>query len=710
MIKTQPSRGLWFVPAGAILCVLPFILGQTAPNPTTTGPTTFKIRSQTPTSPTEEAEPVAAHSSSVPAMAPAPIESPTRKADETSPPTHDVNEGGSASSTASPSTSAISSTQPSPRSSQPAQARSLSPGQEFGLWTLLPAMVAIILAVATQQVVPSLALGILTGAVMMCVNKGIYNPIEMVMYAVDHYLLGVFVPRDPTNVAGVKEGYSHLRVIVFTQFIGGMIGVIEANGGTRAMVARVTHWMRTPRTGQMGALAGGILIFFDDYANALILGPSMRPVFDKLRLSRAKLAYIVDSTAAPVASLFIGTWLAAEINFLDKAFSQLGPDRPEFLKGLDGSAAFWSSIPYRTYAWLALFFVFIIALTGRDFGPMKKSEREALLNPPSDASKTSGDGPEISHWALGLLPVLTLVVMTLFLLIITGRNACAESNIQYSFDSIHACGSAIQTILAQSDSYTALLYAGITAAVVAVTTTIVSRTLPMSKTFDALTNGMQRIFGAQIVLILAWGLASVMGSLELDRVACDFLQAQVDKGNFEVPFLPTAIFITAAIISFSTGTSWGTMGILCPTTVAIAARLLAPLPVEHATPIFFSSIGAVLTGAVFGDHCSPISDTTVLSAITTECSLAEHVRTQLPYAFIIAIVGLLFTDVLDFFLIEHHPDFYNHYWNVYYGTALAAIVLFLILMIVGRKVKPRGYPPHPSRQTMPPTPMIGAGQ
>lgn len=706
MIKIQPSRGLWFVPAGAIVCLLPFLLAQTSPNSTTTGPTTFKIRSQPPANaPADASLPRAEQIDSTQMNTGGidPPEAPSREANRQPAGVPD----GMGASEAITTTTGPSAIPITPPGSQPAP--TLSPGQQFGLWTLLPAMVAIVLAIVTQQVVPALVLGILTGAVMMCINQGVYNPIEMVMYAVDHYLLGVFIPKDLTDAEGISDGYNRLNVIVFTQFIGGMIGLIEANGGTRAMVARVVHWMRTPRTGQFGALMGGILIFFDDYANALILGPAMRPVFDKLKLSRAKLAYIVDSTAAPVASLFIGTWLATEINFLDTAFNDLGENRPAFLAGMDGSTAFWSSIPYRTYAWLALFFVFIIAMTGRDFGPMKKSERAAQLDPPQDSSR-SADGPEISHWALGLLPVATLVFVTLLLLVVTGQAKCATKSVPLVYDSIGSCWKSVQLILANADSYKALLYAGITAAVVAISTTILSRTLSMSKTFEATIGGMQRIFGAQIVLILAWGLTLVMSNLQLNQVACDFLQSQVDKGNFEVPFLPTAIFITAAIISFSTGTSWGTMGILCPVTVGIAARLLAPLPVEHATPLFFSSIGAVLTGAVFGDHCSPISDTTVLSSITTECTLAEHVRTQMPYAFVIAIVGLLSTDVLDYYLITHHESFYNNHWNVYYGTSLAAVALFLILMIVGRKVKPRGYPPHPSRQTMPPKPIIGAGQ
>lgn len=559
----------------------------------------------------------------------------------------------------------------------------------FGLWSIAPALVAIGLAVITQQVVPSLALGILTAAAMICWMGGDHNPINWVIYSLRTYVLGVFIPEDPTSLEKIKTGYNRLHVIVFTQFIGGMIGIIEANGGTRAMVAKVTHLMKTRRSGQLGALGGGILIFFDDYANALILGPAMRPVFDRLRLSRAKLAYIVDSTAAPVASLFIGTWLAAEIDFLNGAIKGLGDARPAFMQGVNGTSAFWSSIPYRTYAWLALFFVFVLAVTGRDFGPMRKAEAEAAAGPGDGTEgNQNSEADEGRHWYLGFFPVCLLVVMTVALLFVTGRRGCNADGVALGFGSVAEISRSIMDMLGKADSYVALLYSGLAAAVLAAVMTVFSRKLSLAKTMDGMTGGMQRIFGAQIVLILAWGISTATQDLQLGQAATAFLQAKVASGHFAVPLLPTVIFVTAAIVSFSTGTSWGTMGILCPTTVAISANLLAPLPVDQAMPLFYASIGAVLTGAVFGDHCSPISDTTVLSAMASECDLPVHVRTQLPYAFITAIVGLLCTDLLDFYLISHYPTFYGSTWNVYFGTSLAALVLTLIILLFGRKTAP----------------------
>jgi Na+/H+ antiporter NhaC len=584
----------------------------------------------------------------------------------------------------------------SPAAAGQADSTSRSPRDFFGGWALLPALVAIVLAIASRQVVPSLSLGILTAAVMMCIHGGSYNPLAMIQYALEHYLLGVFVPVDPTDMKARGEGFNHLRVIVFTQFIGGMIGIVEANGGTRAMVARVLHLMRTRRRGQLGALGGGLLIFFDDYANALILGPAMRPVFDRLRLSREKLAYIVDSTAAPVASVFIGTWLAAEISYLDGALGGLA-SRPAFLEEMTGSAAFWGSLPYRTYAWLALFMVLIIGWTGRDFGPMRKCESlSAAGGSTKGPTHNAEPAPDGRHWYLGFVPVALLVVLTVTLLIITGRHACDAKGMALTFGSVTEITESLGNILGEADSYTALLYAGLTAVTIAAALSVATRRLTFARTIDGMTDGMARIFRAQIVLILAWGLSSATTHLQLGEVASAFLQDKVDRQLFEVQLLPVAVFLTACFVSFSTGTSWGTMGILCPTIIAIAAHLFAPLPAEQAMTLFYGSVGAVLTGAVFGDHCSPISDTTVLSSLATECDLTAHVRTQLPYALVTAVVGLLCTDGLDYLLRTYREDFFNRYWNVYYGTALGALLLFIIVYMFGRQ--PKGWVGEPAAE------------
>lgn len=585
---------------------------------------------------------------------------------------------------------------------------SLSPAECFGLWTLAPALVAIIIAILTRQVLIALPLGILTASAMMLHatgSPGAANPFIWITHSIDHYLFGALASK-------TEEGdisYGHLKILIFTLFIGAMIGIIEANGGIRAMVARVTRHLATRRRGQLGAFLAGVVVFFDDYANAMIVGPSMRPIFDRLKLSREKLAYIVDSTAAPVASVFIGTWLVAEISFIDDGLKILGPDRPAFLADMNGFSAFWASLPYRTYAWLALAMVFILAATGRDFGSMRTAESRAL-NAPDDATNAAPADPhhagDANKWWLGAFPVAILIFGTIGLLFGMAYYSFHQSENALDFTSFQAFSQSFGTMLSPDyvDSANALLYAALAAAVFALLLTLLSRACTLAQAMDGMMEGMKRMFAACVVLTLAWGLANATDDLQLSKVAAKVLTDLESSGRFDMMFLPMATFITAAIVSFATGTSWGTMGILCPTVVAISAQLYAGIPEADALPLFYSTIGAVLTGAVFGDHCSPISDTTVMSSIASECDLGRHVWTQMPYAFVVAIVGILCTDMLFYGLATWTPAFYDQvkHHAVYGGTAIGAVALFAIVLVVGRK--PKLIQPAPMRAAVLETP------
>jgi Na+/H+ antiporter NhaC len=563
---------------------------------------------------------------------------------------------------------------------------------------LAPALVAIILAIITRQVLVALSAGILVAAALMLGMQGLYNPILWVTHAIDDYLFGVLAPAardDLGNVVGVD--YDHVKILVFTLFIGAMIGVIEANGGTRAMVARVTRRIRTRQRGQLGAFLAGLVVFFDDYANAMIVGPSMRPLFDRLRLSREKLAYIVDSTAAPVASIFIGTWLAVEIGYLDDGFKALGQDVPAFLEGVDGSTAFWASIPYRTYAWLALAMVALVALTGRDFAGMRTAEsRAAAGKKAADSVPDATGGNTGQGWWLGALPLLVLVGMTIGLLFRSGWQASIAEGVMLAWGSTHEIWESIKTALGAADSYPALVYGSLSAALVAVVISVLWSSLTLAKTMDAVVVGMSRMFAACIILVLAWGLSQGGKDLQLGEVASAFLQDkivagdQAGQGGLPVVLLPLAIFVTAGIVSFSTGTSYGTMGILCPAVISITARVLGDMPADQAEPLFYACVGAVLTGAVFGDHCSPISDTTVLSSIASECELSRHVWTQMPYAAAVAVAGLVSMDGLRYGLQRWaSPEFYESYREISwaYGLVAGTLLLLLLLLVFGRRPK-----------------------
>lgn len=585
----------------------------------------------------------------------------------------------------------------------------------YGLWVLLPAAVAILLAIFIRQVVPALVVGVLLAAYMMApclaADDALSDSHPLVRgfrLAVERYVIGSIDQAPDKNFAQIK-------VIIFTLTIGFTVGVIGRNGGTAGMVKLVAGQTRSPRRGAFTAWLAGLVVFFDDYANTMIVGPTMRSVFDRLKISRAKLAYIVDSTAAPVASIaLIGTWVGAEIIYIQQGIDAIADSAtPAFLineagQRIGGMDAFLSSLPYRFYPILALFLVFLVAVTGRDFGPMRKSQRLASrgsgLEPapveggPATADKmetaaetdaTGGNNSSASAisgvvpraW-LGVWPILTLVGVTIGVLVYVGLQApntvalmtAAPGSTTSQWDLLPFWQRAA-TVISNSDSFIAILYGAVLSAICAVVLNMISHVCSVKDAIEAGIRGMTTMFPAIVILVLAWAISTVLQDLKLGEI----VSARLQSAEFPAHWLPVVVFATAAGISFATGTSWGTMGILCPVTVEIAARLGTGMELDTAQPLFYASVGSVLAGAIFGDHCSPISDTTVLSSIACGCPHEEHVWTQLPYALVTAVVAMGAGDVLC--------NVYNQPW--YVGIGAGAVALILVVFIFGRDVQPQ---------------------
>ncbi|HRX85912.1 MAG TPA: Na+/H+ antiporter NhaC family protein, partial [Phycisphaerae bacterium] len=532
--------------------------------------------------------------------------------------------------------------------------------EAYGGWTLAPALVAIVCAVATRQVIPSLLLGILVAGGMM------YRVEAGAGVGAWGLMLGTAQRSIETYIVGACTDSGHVKVIVFTLIIGGMVGVVGASGGTRALVNVIARHASNSRRGQFTAWLAGLVVFFDDYANSMIVGPTMQPICDRLGISRAKLAYIVDSTAAPVASIaLIGTWVGTELQYIGDGLADVArTGTPPFLAKVDAWQAFVYSIPYRFYAILAIVMVLLIAMTRREFGAMRGAEADPaagrddsrLLEPVDDAG---------GHWTHAAIPILTLVGVTMTVLVWPGfvaRHAALTAGEPFP----------VQKFFEHADSYNAILYGAFACAAVALLIAVGTRRLTLTAGTDALTGGMARVFPAIVVLVLAWALSAGSVDLHVGQVVSAWL---IEKG-FSLNWLPLGVFTCAAFVSFATGTSWGTMGILCPMVVRIAADLGANMPAAEALPLFYGSVGGVLSGAIFGDHCSPISDTTVLSAIASGCPLGTHVWTQLPYAFVTAFVAMGLGDTLCS-KFEHSP---------WIGQAVGAIALVVILYVFGRRV------------------------
>lgn len=574
-----------------------------------------------------------------------------------------------------------------PAAPQPAsQPATLSAADRYGLWVLAPPLITIVLAIVMQQVLPALSIGILIAAYMQveCLPAGapfagslasgdVLNGVQL---AVEGYLIGAISDVD------------HVKVMLFSLSIGGMIGVISANGGTKAVVDRVARWANSRQRGQLVTWFAGMIVFFDDYANAMIVGPAMRPVCDRLRISRAKLAYLVDSTAAPVASLaFVGTWIATEVSFINDGLNAL-TSRPAFLDGIEGYGTFWQSVPYRYYPILALAMVVWVALLNRDFGPMWRSESDArpieddAAPVPSHADAgpkrmlTPGPHKRPKMW-YAVVPVLTLIALALGLLLGPPLSAFDFASFQPPAGTPYPLA-LVEAVMSQGiDPFTPMVYGGLGSLAVALLISMMTGANTLGEAVDAATNAMSRLFPTIVVLVLAWTLSGAIKELELGRVAVEYLSRTNLNDAAGVVWFPTIVFASSCIVSFATGTSWGTMGILVPAVVTIASGLIdaCGLPADRALELFYASVGSVLAGSVFGDHCSPISDTTVLSALASECSVEEHVWTQMPYALVTAVVGVLAGEVLCRW--QGYPN--------WLGLIVGVLGLGLILLVVGRR-------------------------
>ncbi len=500
----------------------------------------------------------------------------------------------------------------------------------YGWWSLVPPLVAIGLAIVTRRVIASLLLGSAIGVLILKDWSASWNPLTAVADLLETHLWASLCQPD------------HIRVFTFTALMGAMIGVIHRMGGMHGVVRSLTPWARTRRSGQMLTWVLGLLIFIDDYANTLLLGNTMRPLTDRLRISREKLAYLVDSTAAPVAGLaVISTWVAGEISYIQTGLNSL--DLPGGT--VDGFSVFVATIPYRFYVLWALMFVPLVALLGRDFGPMLQAERRALHDALDSSAMPSGDPPAIAadvphRWYNAVVPVLVTLSVTVWLLLLTGALKASGAHKASGALTADVSGSSLIQFFNNGDSYLALVYGSLAGLLVAVLMAALQGILTFAQSREAAFDGARLVLPALTILWLAWAISGITGEqyLGTGKYLGGLLQSSID-----VRWMPTIVFILSSFVAFSTGTSWGTMAILMPIVVGATYRMMEAQTgtTDPYAPLLIASIGSVLAGAIFGDHCSPISDTTVLSSQSSGCNHVAHVWTQLPYALVVAAISIL---------------------------------------------------------------------
>lgn len=517
--------------------------------------------------------------------------------------------------------------------------------------SILPPVIAIVLALVFRQVLVALFVSIWLGAFLIGDGgfAGIFSSFFQTM--------NVYI------VPAAADG-DHMSIMMFSLMIGGMIGIISANGGTRGIIDLMMRFVKTRIQGQVMTTLLGFVVFFDDYANTMIVGNTMRPIADKLKITRAKLAYLVDSTAAPVATIaLISTWIGAMLAYISDA-EALMPDY-----NVAAYNVFLGSLPYNFYAWLTIIFVIMIASSGRDFGPMLHS-RITLMKAKHDATldkykvyqdiAREGEVSELkSSWLNAAIPILVLVVATLAGLFITGE------------------GETIQDIIGSANSYNALVWGSLLSMAVAILMTFAQRLIVFDEIVKGMLNGMHVMFDGLLILVLAWSLSKVTGDL---NTAGYLISVFADVLN--PVWIPVIIFILAGLTSFATGTSWGTMGILMPLVVPLVWNLGHAAGLEEAFIhiLIFDSVSSVLAGAVWGDHCSPISDTTILSSIATQCDHIEHVRTQLPYAMVVGVISIMAGIMVAVLGMN--------IWLIY---AISIIIMASIIWYFGRRIEPEHY-------------------
>lgn len=489
--------------------------------------------------------------------------------------------------------------------------------ETYRWWTLLPPLAAIVLAFITKDVVLSLFLGVFSGAVLMQAPVyGFVGGIFQGFLSVVRYILHSLA--DPWNAG----------VILHCLAIGGLIGLVTKLGGARAVAEALVRRATSRRSAQVVTWLLGHLVFFDDYANCLIVGPIMRPVTDRLRISRERLSFLIDATAAPVAGIaLISTWIGYEIGLIRDSYQVIG-------QAVNSYGIFVETIPYRFYNLFMLAFVLFTSYYLKEFGPMLKAERRAFKEGKvlsdtatpmigDDEALAPKEGVKLNVWN-AIIPIGVLIVSAFVGFYYNGWTTIMNSGDQELIALLNnnpLSFTALRETFGASDASIVLFEAALLASMVAIGMGVAQKVFTVSEAIETWIQGMKSLLITGVILLLAWSLSSVIKELGtalfLVSVLSDTLPAFL---------VPTLIFVLGCIIAFATGTSYGTMGILMPLTIPLAAAI-SPEP-----GYIVMNVGAVLTGAIFGDHCSPISDTTILASMGAAADHLDHVKTQLPYA------------------------------------------------------------------------------
>ena len=504
-------------------------------------------------------------------------------------------------------------------------------------WALLPPVVAIILALITKEVYSSLFIGILVGGLL-------YSG-----FSFEGTIVHVF---SDGFIASVADSYN-MGIIIFLIVLGALVAMMNKTGGSAAFGRWASKRIKTRVGAQLATILFGCLIFIDDYFNCLTVGSVMRPVTDKHKISRAKLAYLIDATAAPICIIApISSWAAAVAGFVAE-------------EEVSGFQLFLNAIPYNFYALLTILTMVALAVLKVDFGPMRVHERNAMekgdlftFDAESFANSSDDEANPKGKVIDLILPVVILIIACVIGMIYSGGFFDATSDAYHDFIVSFSC----------SDASVGLVYGSFCTLIIAVIYFMLRRVISFKDCMSAIPEGFKAMVPAIMILACAWTLKAMTDSLG----AKEFIAGVVENtaGSF-ASFLPAIIFLIAIGLSFATGTSWGTFGILIP-------LVLNVFPYESG-PISIIAISACMAGAVCGDHCSPISDTTIMASAGSQSNHINHVSTQLPYALMVAGVSFV-----SYIIAGFVPQ-------VYIALPIAIVLMLATVVVlkltVGKKAK-----------------------
>ncbi len=455
------------------------------------------------------------------------------------------------------------------------------PSMYATFWALVPPVVAIVLALITKEVYSSLFVGILVGG----------------LFVSDFSFEGTITHIFNNGFAAVLSDSYNVGILIFLVVLGAMVSLMNRAGGSAAFGHFAKEKIKSRAGAQLATVALGVLIFIDDYFNCLTVGSVMKPVTDEHKISRAKLAYLIDATAAPVCIIApISSWAAAVSGFVE---------------GEDGFSIFIRAIPYNYYALLTIVMMIAIILLNINYGPMRTHEANALKGDLFTSGKAAASNENIPVNSKGkvidlVIPIITLIVCCVIGMIYTGG----------FFE-----GEGFVAAFSNSDASVGLALGSICAMLITIIIYLIRRVLSFKECMECLPDGFKAMVPAILILTFAWTLKAMTDSLG----AAKFVAAAMEQSaGALMNFLPAIIFLVGCFLAFSTGTSWGTFGILIPIVVAVFANSNPQLMII--------SISACMAGAVCGDHCSPISDTTIMASAGAQCDHVNHVSTQLPYA------------------------------------------------------------------------------